>query len=244
MVNFQEFVDEYIDSKSLAWAPNTMRSERYRLRAVATEIAGGPEALYRALDGRMKPYAIKTTFIRVGEYYQWLIATQKVTGNNIYKDFISTNARLFKHSYKKESLDVDYETALERIAEIKDAATKAKALQLLFSGQRYDESFSARNGYIIGKGGKSRRDYTPGPLKKAATYDKSYHTFRRKLAEVGLKPHTLRKLAATQMGEAGANEADLLEVFGWSNIQTASRYLQAKTEEKLDQLIAKISKIS
>lgn len=240
----REFVDEYIDSKSLAWSPNTMRSERYRLRGVVDEMALGPEALYRELEGRMKPYAIKTTFIRIGEFYEWLLATQKVTGPNIFKNFITTNARLFKHSYKKESLNVDYEEALRRIAEIKDSATKNKALQLLTSGQRFEESLTSTNGKIIGKGGKSRRDYTPRSLKASSRYDRTYHTFRRKLAEVGLKPHTLRKLAATKLGEAGASEADLLEVFGWSNIQTASRYLQPKTEEKLDQLIKQVSKIS
>lgn len=244
-MNYREFVDDYIQSKSLAWAPNTLRSEMYRLRGVAVHMGLGPDALYAKLTGTKEPYTIKTIFIRVGEFYQWLMINGKVAqGENPFKSFMLTNARLFKHAFQKKDINVTYEEAVSRIAEIKDRDARSKASQLLASGQRYEESFSSQGGYIIGKGGKPRRDFTPKELKAAANYKKSYDTFRRKLKEVGLKPHTLRKLAATRLGAQGASEADLLKIFGWSNIQTASNYLQPLNEDKLDQMIKKASKVS
>jgi integrase len=63
-------------------------------------------------------------------------------------------------------------------------------------------------------------------------------TFRYHLNKVGLKPHTLRKLCASKLARQDKiKEQDLLKVFGWASMETASIYLQAKNNEELAALM-------
>ena len=234
-------IDQYIEGKKLAWATTTQKSEVARLRSVALYINVSPEALYKHLNTQgYKPYSIKTYFTRVGEFYQWLIEeghAPEGVRKNPFKAFIKTNAKLFKHAYQKETLDVGYEEAVRRINRLGCGETKAKAFELLATGMRYSESNTQIDGWIIGKGGKRRRVYRPESLPSATKFTRSYTTFYDNLKAVGLKPHTLRKLAATRYVERGAKEADLMALMGWSSIGTAASYLQAKRDEELSQLV-------
>jgi integrase len=231
-----ELVDKYIESKSFAWSPSSQRSERSRLRASAHLIDVDPRDVFGTLRATKNSYTVKTTFIRLGEFYEFLLTVGNRNGLNPFKLFMREHAQLFKNAYEKERLSVDYEEAKAKIAQIENLSSRAKALELLASGARYAESLTQIEGYITGKGGKRRRMFLPEGV-SAADFRRSYSAFRRDLQRVGLKPHTLRKLAATRFVEMGAREADLMQLMGWSSIVTASSYLQSKKDEQLSVLV-------
>lgn len=236
-------INQYIDSKKLAWAPSTLRSEARRLSAVAplvTEQGHNPEAIYNLLVAKgMAAYSIKTLFIRLSDFYAWLAPSDA----NPYRGFMEENRRLFKHVYQKERINVTFEQAFSLCSSIKEKKIRIKALQLLTTGMRYNEScrLNLETGITIGKGNKPRRIYLAEQLKQEVT-GLSYSTFARRLKEeTGLKPHTLRKLAATEILNRGASLQDLMELMGWSNISTASSYLQPSQEDKLAKFMGGLS---
>jgi site-specific recombinase XerD len=203
-------------------------------------IQEGPNALYMSLKQTHKPYSVKTYFFRVGEFYQWLIEeghTPVLIRKNPFKAFMKTNAKLFKYVYQKETLDVGYEEAIGRINRLSCGETKKKAFELLATGMRYTESTTQTEGFVIGKGGKRRRIYRPESISAPTKFEGTYSSFYHKLKSVGLKPHTLRKLAATRFVERGAKEADLMALMGWSSIGTAASYLQAKKDVELTNMV-------
>jgi integrase len=111
-----------------------------------------------------------------------------------------------------------------RTCQLLDEPTRVFALAMLTSGLRLSEALKVNGAtMVIGKGGKARQVYN-APLTSDGV---SIKRLRTSLATVGLTPHMLRKLAATQAVELGAREADLLAMFGWSSAQTASYYVQA-----------------
>lgn len=233
-----ELVDKYIEARSFAWSRSTQISERSRLRSVSELITLTPQEAYSKLKQTHKPYTIKTAFIRMGEFYQWLIDTGVKVGPNPFKAFTKDFASLFKNAYTKERLSVEYADAVSRINSIKNEQVRIKALELLATGCRWTESFTEHRGVVTGKGGRSRRIFRPAEFAAPLTNPPSYTTFRRELSSVGLKPHTLRKLAATRFVECGAREADLLALMGWTSIQTASSYLQSKSDEGLAHIVS------
>ena len=236
-------IRDYIESKGHGWSYTSQQSENSRLNKVAHIIKDGPLALYKHLNAKgQKPYTIKTTFIRVADFMQWRIDEKYCDGKNAFKFFMKVNGRLFKNAYEKERLDVGYEEAVRRISGLADGEVKTKAFDLLATGMRYTESLTEANSTVIGKGGKRRRIYRPNQVTRASegsNYTISYTTFYNALKAIGLKPHTLRKLALNRFVENGAKEADLMAIAGWSSIATASSYLQPKREEELDELVSK-----
>lgn len=233
----QWLIDLYIERKANAWSHTTLKSERARLTQSINllEAANPAEAHEQLRKAGRSPYTIKTAFIRFSSFYDWL-CLQGHAQSNPFSSYMKVNANLFKHAYKKERVSLTFKEAADLIAQIEDVATREKAKRLLVAGLRYAESFTEKNGEVVGKGGKVRKVFNEGV--GSVAYEKSYSTLRRALAKVGLKPHTLRKLFATQMIENGAQEADLLEVLGWSSIQTAAIYLQPKRDEQLARLIS------
>lgn len=223
-------VDAYIGDHETAWAPSTIKSERSRLRAIAHLLDGKPEDLYSYLNKLgQKPYTIKTTFIRICAMEKW---SQKGTR---FCDWMKKHENRFKHSYQKEEVDISYDEALTRINSL-DIQSRGFATSLLITGLRISEAYSVADGRVVGKGGKSRKVYgrIEGVMPKSS--------FASKLREVGLKPHTLRKLCATRLAENGATPADLCKIFGWASIGTAYQYLQAKEEDKIAALMEACSK--
>jgi integrase len=236
MNDLLKLVDEYIESKAFAWSKTTQASERSRLRSVVELIDLQPAAAFTELRKAKAPYTVKTTFIRLGDFYDFLLTNKNKSGLNLFKLFVREHAQLFKNAYEKERLNVDYQEAKARIERIADPGSRAKALELLASGVRYAESFTAIDGFITGKGGKRRKMFLPAGM-HPTEFKRSYSAFRKDLARVGLKPHTLRKLAATRFVEMGAREADLMQLMGWSSIATAASYLQCQKDEQLEQLV-------
>ncbi len=182
---------------------------------------------------------MKTIFIRLSDYNQWLIDTRQSKAKvNVYREFMKKNANLFKYAYKKEKIDIDFSEAMRRIEAMKDVRVKEKALQLLTTGARWDESTTLdKDGFVIGKGKKRRKLLNSSHV----DFKLSYSSFGKILKqETGLKPHSLRKLLATELANNGLSPADIKQIFGWECISTADSYFQSKRD---DELASKIDKI-
>jgi integrase len=236
----QMLVKEYIEAQKLRWSESTKRSEWYRLKNITLGDLEDPQAYYEARRrvGR-GPYTLKTEVVRIGEFYEWLrehgyIQLSK-TGNP-WKEFLYSHAKLFKHAYEKETLDVTFEQAVDRIQLIEREDIRLKAMQLLTSGMRFAESQTVKRGRVVGKGGKPAPVFIP-PEFANVKYDKSYFTLWRELKKVGLKPHTLRKLLATHFVEQGGTLPDLMKLMRWESVETAASYLQGKQDSTLQRFV-------
>lgn len=216
-------IKAYIDSKKNQWSKTTLKSEASRLHANRLLLDRLPEEACLQLGRRMSAYAVKTTMIRLSDYKAFI-------GDHSWRTFLRDNSKLFQNAYVKERLDITFEEAKDKIAllspDVRDIAT-----ELLISGARISELLSHKQGRVIGKGGRVRDLFMKCPSKTfdQFSYNEVYHEFKK----VGLKPHTLRKLAATRMVEMGFNEMDLMRVMGWSQIATAACYLQPKRDEEI-----------
>ena len=222
-------IDRYINAHELAWAPTTLRSERARLNSVASLIASGPRVLYDAKVNELGPYTMRTLFIRLADLEDW---ANRGWG---YKQFAEENSRLFKHAYKKERVNVSKDLITTSISSIEDNYLRSLADGLFRNGMRISElgSYNKDTGLVMGKGGRTRRLLAVDALPD--TYPSARHIsqLRAELKARGLKPHTLRKGAATLLARADMPIQDLMQVMGWSSMQTAASYLQPQSDEKL-----------
>lgn len=218
-------IDQYIADHRLSWAPSTIKSERHRLYSVAEFLDGDALRLWNNLE-YLKPYSRLTTWIRVVDFWTWF----KPEEVNPYETFRTKNTRLFKHAYRPKELGFSFRECVERIRHIRNDSDRRLALQILSSGERYSESRQS-GGTVIGKGSKPRLVYRQETSGRSE--GRSYSSFTRSLASVGLRCHDLRKLCATRLVEEGMNEADLMKVMGWSSIVTAKAYLQPKRENEI-----------
>jgi hypothetical protein len=220
----------YINSKANSWSPTTKTSEHARLRNIIDLVNRGPQALYDEGSKKWAPYTLKTVFVRVGELVEFVTKLS----NNPFKQFMRDNANLFKGSYQKEVLDLTFSDAAARIKQIEEERISELAEFLLKTGTRASEALNYDgSGVVEGKGARKRKLFnlssTKYPTNHGVTYSMLYKAMRR----VGLKPHMIRKLVATQLVEAGFKEKELLHVFGWSSILTAAIYTQPKQEDEL-----------
>lgn len=204
---------------------------------VIDEANGGAQALYEQLSANYSPYTIKTIFIRVGELYSFIYPAAV----NPFKAYVQTNARLFKHVYTRREVECSYPEAVERISMIADNHIRELANFMLHTGCRSMEALQYDgSGTIVGKGGKPRKIVILKQLSYPKNHNISYSVLHKALAAVGLKPHTLRKLYATKLVEGGLREADLMQLMGWSDIQTAAVYFIPKNEETLTNRLEQI----
>lgn len=233
----KNLITSYLDDMKLAWAPSTLRSEKYRLSAVAEALEGDPAILWGLIKDK-KPYTRLTIWVRVTRFWDWLLANNYKEGTNAYEHFKKKNARLFRNVYTRRSPDTSFDEANRKINQIDDIQSREKARQLLKTGMRYTESLTLQDGYVDGKGGKRRRVYASGD--QPSTYSQSYSYFRRQLKAVGLKPHDLRKICFNKLVDNGINEFELCAIAGWSSINTASSYIKSD-EKKLEKLMEKIN---
>lgn len=224
-------VKEYLNEHRFSWAKTTINSEEARLNKYGHLLDKDPACAYAQLLPELKPYTIKTLFIRLSHYQKWRIA-QGLDQAATYESFLKKHANKFKHVYDKKEINIDYDTALQRIQTIADHATREHAEFLLRSGLRISESAKVRDGQVVGKGGKTRPVFFDPP--KTLVSPKK---LRGALAKLGLKPHDLRKLCATRMARKGTDAATLCKVFGWSKIDTAYKYLQAQDNDTIKRLM-------
>lgn len=237
-------IEKYIESKQEAWSPTTLRSELSRLMAHSNDACcTNVSELYGELKVTMKPYAIKTTLVRLGEFRQWLIDGGYVADKkNPFKVFLKTNANKFKNAYKTEVIEITYEEAKAKIELIEQSALRIAALQLLEGGLRSCElgTIGYDYGYITGKGGK-RRQLFLRPQLSASAFRGSYNQLYYALRKIGLKPHMLRKLCASRFArQEGVDDIDIMEAFGWNSIETSKRYRQPRKREELANLFERM----
>ena len=232
-------IESYLESKKLAWAPSTLKSEKARLTALADVLNGDPQALWDHMEVvGMGRYTRQTTWVRVIGFWQHL-NDRGLRQGNPYRAFRTTNARLFKNVYNPRLPEITYEEAKKRIETISEPSCRRRALEILGSGTRWQESETHSGGVVSGKGGKQREVYVPkveGPK-----FEASYRTFLRCLAEVGLTPHMLRKIFLSKMAEDGASEFELMEVAGWNSIGPARAYIKVH-RDKVRKRVEKIQK--
>jgi integrase len=200
-----------------------------------------PEVVFEKLQKTMKPYSLKTTFIRLGEYYQWLMENgKKKPGLNPWKLFMKTHANLFKYVYQPEELEVTFDEARERILAIGNEDLRAAALQLLEGGLRSCELQTFDGKTVIGKGGKPREVYLDEQI-ATFRFTGTYSQLQYALKQVGLKPHTLRKLCFTEFSRLdGVTDIDIMKAGGWNTIETSAKYRQAQKRDVINSLFKKV----
>lgn len=239
-MNLSELINCYLLSKRNAWARTSLKNERSRLNKHGPRVYEDPETVYEALRASgMCNHSIKTTFVRLGQFFQWLVDEDKIApAKNPWKRFIKANALQFKYAYKTERLTVTFEEAKARIHTLEDPY-KTASLLLLEGGLRYCELRTFDGEQVIGKGSKPRSVYLREEL-RSFRWNGSYSALYVRLKEIGLKPHTLRKLCATQLSnQPGVSDIDICEVFGWESIETSKKYRQPKRRELLSGLLQK-----
>lgn len=221
-------LQQYLNSKKLAWSPTTYRSTEVRLKTLLGLKFNTLEELYNILNKQYKPYTTKQFFIQYAAFKAFF-------KDYTVQEWVKEHALLFKNAYETEQIDITFNDAKDRVAAIKDGAIRTVALSILQSGMRAHEALKYDgSGSVVGKGKKRRTIFIDADLSKyGISYDKLY----TELKKVGLKPHTLRKLAATKLAEVGFKEADLMKVMGWNSIITAGRYLQSARDQELKQKI-------
>lgn len=233
---------DYITSKKLAWARTSQKNELYRLRMHGPRVMDAPEAVYKDLRDRgMKNHSIKTTFVRLGQFYQWLVDTDKIPATkNPWKLFLKENALIFKYCYQTERLTLTFNEAKEKIDELPEAEYRLAAQQLLEGGLRYCELRTFDGKSVIGKGSKPRTVFLREGLRDFR-YTGSYSALYQRLKAIGLKPHTLRKLCATEVSRhPEAKDQDICKIFGWSSIETSIKYRQPHSDELLGGLLQSV----
>jgi integrase len=236
-VKARQLIDLYLEEQTLAWAPSTLKSESHRLNALVSVLDGDAFKLWEATS-KLAPYSRGTSWVRVISFYDWAIENGHAQGPNPYRIFKKKNAKRFKNLYQHRTPTIGYTEARERIARIPDEAIRNKAFQLLSGGLRYTESFTLCSGMVVGKGNKERRVFpekVEGPI-----FEGCYRSFLRALRKVGLKPHDLRKIMATELARRGLREADMCKIFGWASFATAKSYIGAHDEEVLEAFLKNV----
>lgn len=224
-------VKEYLADHQNAWAPSTLKSESSKLNKYGHLVDQDPAKAFKSLTKDLKPYTIKTLFIRLSHYKQWQV-DKGLDETNTYKEFLRKHANKFKHVYDRKPVKVDYNTTLSRIRSLSDQDVRETAEFLLKSGLRISEAYKVKDGFVVGKGSKKRPVFVDPPQTLA-----SQKRLRDGLSSIELTPHDLRKLCATRLVEKGADAATLCHVMGWTKIETAYRYIQPKNNESIKEMM-------
>lgn len=228
-----ETIANYLSEKQFAWSETTQRSEAARLQYFTSHPIGTPKEVYVKLtQNGYKPYSIQTAWTRLVSFLDW----QNPAAASEFRQFRKTNRRAFQNAYIPITLDVSYDEAKRRIETITNAKIRESAIALLESGLRIHELYKVDRGEqtVTGKGGTKRAVFVP-----LVSIPASPREIRQELKQLGLTPHMLRKLFATRLVEAGASDADLLQIMGWKSILTARSYLQPKQKDAMHRLVEK-----
>lgn len=229
-------VESYLKEKELEWSPKTIRSTRFTLTKLLPYLTGDPVILWDYLLANQEPYSRVTSWGRVCGFWEWANP-----GKNPYREFRVKNARLFRGKYVRKTTSETMKEARTKIESISDPAIKRKALELLLTGMRWSESFTLKNGIIEGKGGAQRAIDLPKVDGPELTCH--YFTFLRALRDVGLKPHSLRKIYLSECVASGANVYELKELAGWASLESSLSYINvnAKRLKEIRQTVRKKS---
>jgi integrase len=230
----KDIKEAYLKTKENAWSYASHKSEASRLAAIPEELLADPQALYEHFTrAGYKPYTIKTLFVRASQLHEFAYPNKP----NKVKRYMQEHARLFKAVYSPKRPAMSFATAVERVKAELSPELRAQALALLASGLRISEANAVKDGVVFGKGNKARAVHNAPQVKI------EQHKLRRALKPLGLTPHMLRKLAATRAVELGARESELLTLFGWSSMQTASYYLTASGVDNISKKLLESTKL-
>ena len=224
----QLHIDQYLDFKKNSWAPSTKRSEGWRLKGLLpllNQSGLNPSNFYDLIKEEYGAYTTRTIFNRIGDFLGFL-------GNDSFTKYFQTNKNLFKYVYQHKFVTYSFEEAREQIKQIPHSEVRKVATLMLTTGMRIHEALKYDgSGFVIGKGGKPRPIFSKDVVNSERVSEATVRHFCKK---VGINPHDLRKLAATQLAKSGLTEADLMYTMGWSNIQTAGKYLQPLKNSELE----------
>ncbi len=220
---------EYVQAMEFSWADSSKRSESNRLNGRYHLIDGDPHKFWESLK-ELQPYTRTTYWTRLTSFYQWCIENGKVEGPNPYQAFRNKYKKFFKNTYVKRPCKMTYQEAKTIILNLPPEYTdiKNRLLLLLEGALRRTESHTLTDdGYVMGKGGKTRKVYVPkieGPMSEESRYS----TMLRILKPFGITPHKLRSIRLTKAAEDGASMAELVEIAGWSGPGPALSYIAAR----------------
>jgi hypothetical protein len=238
-MEYRAMIEEYVQSKANSWSEKMKLNTRNQLAGFDgdTVLANDGARLYKFFteERKLKPYSIKTYFVIVGEFVDWAMEQGHISRSfNNVKLYMKHNARLFKRVYAPQPVKHTLDEVLAKLKLIKSDETREKAGQLIRTGMRWEESFTLTpEGEVTGKGNAKRFVRTATPEDAAIRFTKTYQTFKVHLAEVGLKPHDLRKAHALWLAESGAHIGELMAFMGWRSMQSAASYLQTAKEREL-----------
>ncbi len=212
-----------------------MRSERFRLAS----IVGGasrlsPESVFDRLSG-LGAYSRVTYWVRITDFYEWLIEHGHRKGPNPFREFRRKNKRLFKNAYEPKIPERNYEEVVRLVKGIAKPDVREACLELLEGALRHVDYARRQGERTRGKGDKPRRVY--GEQRGQARLD--YKTIYKALRGVGLKPHELRKLRLNHLVDKGMDPYMLQEFAGWSDIKTAISYVKAR-DGKVESFLAEV----
>lgn len=230
-----KLISQYLKDHEKSWSQSSLKSEASRLSSLAPALDGNPETLWAHLEAKgLGKYTRVTYWTRASDFWAWLIRKGHKQGPNPYENWREEHGRLFKHTYQRRQPDVTYSEARARIETISDINVRQACQLLLDGGLRVSELRSVDSeGFVTGKGGKRRKLYSDIRLSSTP----SYSTVRRALHLLGLKPHDLRKIRATDLRRRGLQDEDLCKVFGWEDFNTAKAYLAPLKDEEIEALM-------
>lgn len=249
---FDKVCFAYLEEQDSVWDSKTYKSESSKAKTVARAVdkSGfvGNEFYKELKKLGYKPYTIKSlvqTASRIYAFGQDAGMLNKF--NNPFKDFLIKSPQVFRNAYKSERITVTFDEVKSRLQLAQaDEETKKFIIALLDSGLRIDEAYKVNHATssVIGKGNKERFvvfNYCP-PTTPAAKLPSQWKV-RQVLKSCGLKPHTLRKVLATKLSrDSDFSHKDIMQIFGWNSIETASKYFQSQTEEELKAKLLKATK--
>jgi|ERR1019366_4094796 integrase len=212
-------VERYLEDMKNAWAPKTLHNTKLTLGRLLPVLTGDPQKLWDELCKTQSDYTRVMTWGKVCGFWDYA----EPDSRNPYRDYRKKNARLFRDKYLEKTTSETAKSAREKIASITNPSIKRKAMELLLTGMRYTESLTLKDGVILGKGDRKRKINVPEVEGPEMTCH--YKTFYNALRDVGLKPHTLRKIYLTECVRKGANVFQLKKLAGWKSLQSAVSYI-------------------
>lgn len=208
-----------LERKARAWAPTTLRSETARLRTLVRllETESRPASVVAGLARAYGSYAAATAWVRVRQ-----LAEEAGEDVRAWDRAWRDRPREMRQAYRRRLVDLTPAQVLGKLAHVEDVDVRAAAAHMLRNGLRACEAGQA-GGSVVGKGAKEREVLFPGGVAV------SYGRLHRALRKVGLRPHDLRKVFATDLWRRHPDVVDVAKVMGWQSFETARSYVAPRS---------------
>lgn len=241
--NFKELIDPYIDDNP-QWDKGTKELVRKTLTKNCHLVDLEPASIFRELSARYGERTALTVSTHLRSYIDYLITEGLLKGPNELRIWSRKHLRKKHVTFKPEIPRMSFEEAQKLILTLKNQKYRLKALQLLHGGLRFSESltYDPVTQSVKGKGRRVRCVPLPEELRDVPFLKSDYRNFVRRLHEIGLKPHDLRKIRASQLA-LELDTVTLKNLFGWSSMMTAEHYVAgAHIEDTKQKLVLPVPK--